>query len=66
MQRNKRSLDAMLKTIAPGADDDLIDDVVIPFTPKSTVLVKARVRYVGPLKPGDAPIEVHDDAPGPE
>lgn len=56
----------MLKTIAPGADDDLIDDVVIPFTPKSTVLVKARVRYVGPLKPDDAPIEVHDDAPGPE
>lgn len=48
----------MLKAITPCIDDDdvLIDDVVIPFTPKR----------VGPLEPDDAPIEVYDDAPDTE
>jgi hypothetical protein len=67
MRRSKR-LNAMLKAITPCIDDDdvLIDDVVIPFAPTRTVLVRARVRHVGPLKPADAPIEVHDDALGTE
>ena len=49
MRRSTR-LNAMLKAITPCIDDDdvLIDDGVIPFAPTRTVLVRARVRHVGP------------------
>jgi hypothetical protein len=95
-RRNKRSLDAMLKAIAPFVrprqlvewrttgqwqsvpakkiqcrcdaeaktavpEDDLIEDVVLPFRPNYTVTVPVRLRVVGPLEPDDAALEECDD-----
>jgi hypothetical protein len=51
--------DAEAKTAVP--EDDLIEDVVLPFRPNYTVTVPVRLRVVGPLEPDDAALEECDD-----